>query len=83
MRYVMPLVLSALVTAILAPASRAAEPAPCPGSSAAPPDAPMALVLSGGGAKGAWRPAWPPLSSRQGCPSRSSRARRRGRSTGR
>ena len=54
MRYVMPLVLIALVTRILAPASSAAEPAPCAGSSAAPPDAPMALVLSGGGAKGAW-----------------------------
>ena len=54
MRYVMPLMLIALVTRILAPASSAAEPAPCAGSSAAPPDAPMALVLSGGGAKGAW-----------------------------
>ena len=54
MRYVMPLMLIALVTTILAPASTAAEPAPCAGSSAAPPDAPMALVLSGGGAKGAW-----------------------------
>ena len=55
MRYVMPLVLIALVTRILAPASSAAGPARCAGSSAAPPpDAPMALVLSGGGAKGAW-----------------------------
>jgi NTE family protein len=54
MRYVMPLVLIALVTGILAPVSSTAEPARCAGSSATPPDAPMALVLSGGGAKGAW-----------------------------
>ena len=54
MPYVMPLVLIALVTTIPAPVSSAAEPARCAGSSAASPDAPMALVLSGGGAKGAW-----------------------------
>ena len=54
MRYVMPLVLIALVMGILAPVPSAAEPARCAGSSATPPDAPMALVLSGGGAKGAW-----------------------------
>src|SRR5262249_6347643 len=52
MRYVTPWVLIAVLTGLVAPS--AANPERYAGASAAPPAAPLALVLSGGGAKGAW-----------------------------
>src|SRR5262245_28916052 len=54
MRYVMSWVLITALTGLLAPATSAAGPERCAGSSAAPRGAPVGLVLSGGGAKGAW-----------------------------
>ncbi len=54
MRHLMPLALLTLSMTLVVPGPVDAAPAACAPSGAVPGDAPTGLVLSGGGAKGAW-----------------------------